>query len=562
MKVGARGQESGVSRATDRNPGGFVLILVLIVVAMLSYSAYTLTYWLSVEGDTAILESRRVQARYMAESGIALVETLALQRSRGQNVPEAGNRPDLFGGISIPLDVEDDGASAQESPTLGRFAVFNTQAVRGDLPISPGQTAELRFGVEPEAARIHLNEWSQRDPTALEQALMKLPGATTELVHGVLDWLDGDDDRRERGAEREDYEDTDPVIVPRNGPVESIEELLLVRGMTPEILFGEDANRNGRLDTNEDDGAGSLPLDDQDGKLTKGWMDFLTIRAEERNTDRRGRPRIMLNTTELGLLYSDLAKEFGFELARFVIARRLLGPATTPPGQWEPAWLEPPGRFAIGSALDLVDAKVSGTWEGENIALASPITSADLAKVAELLDRTTTNWEDRFVGRLDFGSASEGAMSLVTSLSEEARKRIVEGRPEETTEVDSDSAASPLESDQRPSKMAWLLQSKLLNIKELREVSPFLAATSPVVRFQSLGFSDANRATCRIEVVMDCGSRPCRILEWRRLDRWESGLDMAELGQEADEKELPEINASEEEAPVAEPFDAESDRPF
>ncbi len=37
----------------------------------------------------------------------------------------------------------------------------------------------------------------------------------------------------------------DPPYAPRNGPMETIEELLLVRGVTPELLFGVDANHNG-----------------------------------------------------------------------------------------------------------------------------------------------------------------------------------------------------------------------------------------------------------------------------------------------------------------------------
>lgn len=547
----AMGSQNHDKSTTLRARGGFVLIMVLIVVAMLSYSAYTFTYWLSVEGDTSILEARQVQARYLAESGIALVETLALQRARGQNVPQPGNLPDLFQGISVPLDWEEPGASSVEPSALGRFAVFHARPPSGNLPASPAQSPMPRFGVEPEAARIHLNEWSHRNPEALEQALLKLPGATTELVHAVLDWLDGDDDRRERGAEREDYEDVEPVIVPRNGPIESIEELLLVRGMTPQILFGEDANRNGRLDPNEDDGATSPPRDDEDGKLTTGWADYLTVRSEERNRDRRGRPRIPLNSPELGLLYSDLANEFGVELARFVIARRLLGPATAAPGEFEPAWLEPPGQFAIGSVLDLVDASVEGVWEGSPISLVSPITARDSAKIASLWDRVTTRWEDRFIGRLDFQTASEEAMRLVSVLSEETRKQILEGRPDVAADVDVAFNGEPDEDESGLSPTAWLLESGRLDLADLRAMEPFLAHSSPVVRFQSIGFADANRTTYRVEVVMDCASRPCRILEWRRLDRWECGIDLGELGRGADEKELPTLGASEESAPSA-----------
>ena len=38
---------------------------------------------------------------------------------------------------------------------------------------------------------------------------------------------------------------SNPPYAPRNGPLGSIEELLLVRGVTPALLFGADLNRNG-----------------------------------------------------------------------------------------------------------------------------------------------------------------------------------------------------------------------------------------------------------------------------------------------------------------------------
>jgi hypothetical protein len=34
----------------------------------------------------------------------------------------------------------------------------------------------------------------------------------------------------------------------KNGPPDTIEELLLVRGVTPDLLFGADMNRNGVID--------------------------------------------------------------------------------------------------------------------------------------------------------------------------------------------------------------------------------------------------------------------------------------------------------------------------
>jgi hypothetical protein len=67
----------------------------------------------------------------------------------------------------------------------------------------------------------------------------------------------------------------------KNSPFETVEELLLVRGMLPELLYGEDTNRNGRLDDNENDADESDPPDNADGKLDRGLYDLVTVYSAE-----------------------------------------------------------------------------------------------------------------------------------------------------------------------------------------------------------------------------------------------------------------------------------------
>ena len=59
-----------------------------------------------------------------------------------------------------------------------------------------------------------------------------------QLVDALVDWLDEDDRESDHGAETSYYRSLDPPYACKNGPVEYIEELLLVKGMTPELLFG------------------------------------------------------------------------------------------------------------------------------------------------------------------------------------------------------------------------------------------------------------------------------------------------------------------------------------
>jgi hypothetical protein len=73
---------------------------------------------------------------------------------------------------------------------------------------------------------------------------------TIEIADAILDWLDDDDEPREFGAEANTTRRW-PPYAPKNGPLETVEELLLVRGVTPQLLFGCDVNRNGMVDPDE-----------------------------------------------------------------------------------------------------------------------------------------------------------------------------------------------------------------------------------------------------------------------------------------------------------------------
>jgi len=93
--------------------------------------------------------------------------------------------------------------------------------------------------------------------------------------------LDADDTARAEGAEQEYYDGLPRPYTVRNGPLDTIEELLLVRGFTPARFYGEDANQNFRLDPNEDDGDERTPADNKDGKLDLGLRPFLTVVSYE-----------------------------------------------------------------------------------------------------------------------------------------------------------------------------------------------------------------------------------------------------------------------------------------
>ena len=81
------------------------------------------------------------------------------------------------------------------------------------------------------------------------------------------------------------YQALDHPYSVKYAPFDSVEELLMVRGVTGQILFGEDWNRNGVLDANENDGDNLFPPDNSDGQLERGLYPYLTVWSSEPNTN-------------------------------------------------------------------------------------------------------------------------------------------------------------------------------------------------------------------------------------------------------------------------------------
>ncbi len=59
------------------------------------------------------------------------------------------------------------------------------------------------------------------------------------LVDSFLDWIDSDNLARANGAEADFYQSLEPPRHVKNAPLSSYEEILLVHGFTPEMLYGD-----------------------------------------------------------------------------------------------------------------------------------------------------------------------------------------------------------------------------------------------------------------------------------------------------------------------------------
>ena len=87
-----------------------------------------------------------------------------------------------------------------------------------------------------------------------------LEGEKRDIVaDSILDWRDPDDFIRINGAENDYYQSLKEPYNCKNGNLDSVEELLLVRGVTPELFYGRKAIKK------EEEGVAEKPSIDRIG---------------------------------------------------------------------------------------------------------------------------------------------------------------------------------------------------------------------------------------------------------------------------------------------------------
>jgi len=132
------------------------------------------------------------------------------------------------------------------------------------LALSPGGV-KVWIKVEKEKERINMN--SAPDPDIREKILELMTDDNEEradkLIDAILDWRDPDNLTRLHGAESEYYENQGLPYGPGNGPFKALTELLLVRGMTTELFWGDPlASINEKGDGEKSEESGPVSISD------------------------------------------------------------------------------------------------------------------------------------------------------------------------------------------------------------------------------------------------------------------------------------------------------------
>ncbi len=503
---------------------GSVLLIVLIAIVLLSLSAYTFSILMITEDESARLMGRQIQSRYLVESGVDYVRLFMSQDPA--TIREAGGVWDnpSFVGAEVLSEVQVPGQ-------IGRFTIV-TARIDDD-----GFVSGTRFGLQDESTKLNLNTLLLADqflPGAARSLLMALPNMTDEIADAILDWMDPDDEQRELGTEAGYYATLSPAYPCKNAPMDSIEELLLVRGVTPSLLFGLDHNHNGLVDPDElvSESANSVEPD-----MQLGWANYLTLFSKESNLNREGLPRININNPDLIALEAELRSVLDQRWTNFILAYRINGPYSgtdevDDDGNYLELDLDETPTADFDQILDLIDARTTivnldaEEEEKSEFVIESPVNTGNLAfTLPVIMDNLTTMQSESIPGRINIMQAPRRVLAGIPGIDDEIIDQIIQKR--EYVLDDPDGA------DRLRNYSVWILAEQVVTLEQMKTMFPFVCAGGDVYRAEVVGYHDDGVGSSRAEVVLDTTVPLPRILFWRdkthlqngfTLDSWGTGL--------------------------------------
>jgi hypothetical protein len=457
---------------------GFVLLAVLVFVLLLGMVTLSLLYRSQAEETGAASGLGSEQAWSAAVSGVR--EALRVAAAAPPGSDEWQDNPTLFRG----RQVYEDGADTWY------FTVFS--------PSGSEDLVEIRYGLTDEAAGVNLNQPNGADfekvprvTAALAANLRQYIGLSTAsrspapvaapppdpfLEDPALPAVAGD--LSTDGALGSDSFSQAPI--PRHGPLAQIEELVSVPGFSRALVFGEDANRNGRLDANEDDGPETAPVDNQDGHLDHGLLQYFTVAAYDPDRTLASRRRTNLNDPEEPLPTLDLPPAFTNYVAALRTAKLRLNHVAE----------------ALESTIQVKDA------QGAEVSVPSGIGKEELPR---LLDLFTTDGLGRQEGRINVNTASALVLATLPGVDLALAESIVSTR-------------TGLPADRRGT-IAWLYQEGLVDAALFRSLAPHLTARSAQFRFQVLGYGLPSGRYRVLSATIDVGGAEPRIIALHDLTR-------------------------------------------
>ncbi len=218
MKLAGEGfrgfSASRVRAAASRS--GAALIISLWTVLILSLMVAGLAYEMRIQSGITSFSRKRLKAQVAARGGAEYAKFLLAKSFDASSFEEA--------------DLE------RES-----FRILSKNLERGisvtGIEVEMGEST-AKVDILPEAGRRNVNHLQDEDWEELLDQAGVPEELWPELIDCFMDFTDADDLHRLHGAEKDDAFYKDRGYAPKDAPLDTIDELLLIKGFTPEIVYG------------------------------------------------------------------------------------------------------------------------------------------------------------------------------------------------------------------------------------------------------------------------------------------------------------------------------------
>jgi general secretion pathway protein K len=206
-----------MTKTSQADRPGFALVAVLLVLALLGVVGAEFSYSMRLEASAVRAYKDGIVAMHLAEAGMEQ----AIRELVSDNAYVA---------------LADDG----QMTFYTRDRIAMPRLPRAKVPLGPGH---FSYRITDEEARLNLNTSPPDRIDRLLQDMGLQKAARDTVVDSLQDWRDPNEEHRLNGAESEDYYLKLPVPYrSRNANLESVTELLQVRGVTPALFYGTNPN--------------------------------------------------------------------------------------------------------------------------------------------------------------------------------------------------------------------------------------------------------------------------------------------------------------------------------
>jgi general secretion pathway protein K len=211
--------------SAETGRAGSAMIVSIWIILLLALLVGSFAYEAHLEARVTSYYRKRMRAEYLARSGFVVARML----------------------MARSVDVDPDAEPDPDDRWFDAAVRLKQGALRG-LGEEVGDGL-IMLDIVPEPARRNINRLDageNKNETEVEKNLeriLEVGGIPEEMwadfIDPFIDWIDADAASRGDPAETEDYYATlDPPYTAKNGPLDTIEELLLIKNFDRTVLYG------------------------------------------------------------------------------------------------------------------------------------------------------------------------------------------------------------------------------------------------------------------------------------------------------------------------------------